>query len=311
MIGPLINALLLATAADKSFHRWCESVGIETPHAQLVTTERSVAGRGVFALGNLKEGDVVVTIPEDVVLHEFNAAMYFPRLSKKVAKAKRKFENRSKWWNRLLRFRRKNYTFIDQDDLWQGSLTSYCLATLSAGPEHPWHGWISQWSREDPMQTAFERGLTWRDKEDVKKCANELSAMVPTLSTYKIRAAVELRLGRFEELRALFRLKPSHAEMFGVLTSRAVELGSGIEGVLPMFDMINHSPQPNLGLSFDGERFSLFALRDIDEDEELFVCYSNKNDLLSWDEDNSIWMLVQWGIPQLSVDIEVEAKELV
>lgn len=74
-----------------------------------------------------------------------------------------------------------------------------------------------------------------------------------------------------------------------------------------MFDMINHNVVPNLGLLFDGSNFELIALRDIDENEEFFICYTreipslehDKDSLSSWD-DSMIWTLVQWGIPQLS-----------
>jgi hypothetical protein len=77
-------------------------------------------------------------------------------------------------------------------------------------------------------------------------------------------------------------------------------------GIIPMFDMINHSVVPNIGLSFDGSNFELIALREIDENEEFFICYTREisslehdNDSLSsWDEDSAVWTLIQWGVPQ-------------
>ena len=71
-----------------------------------------------------------------------------------------------------------------------------------------------------------------------------------------------------------------------------------------MFDMINHNVVPNLGLSFDGSNFELIALRDIDENEEFFICYTREISTLEHDTDSlslwddAIWSLVQWGIPQ-------------
>lgn len=296
----LLSTLLLATAVDQNFHCWCEKVGIETPHAQLLTTNKSVAGRGVFATRDVAEGDVVITIPEEIVLHEFNAAVSFPRLSKRLTKAKKKFLHRNRWWRRLFNFRgRKVYEFTEEEDLWQGIMTAYSLAVLQEDPDRLWKPWISQWARSDPMQTAFDRGLTWRDQDEVVDCVEKLSAMAPSFNHYKLRAGVEMRLGRLEDLSNILGLTsfPDSSRMFGLLTSRAIELGSGIVGVLPMYDMVNHSEQPNLGLSFDGERFSMFALRKISDGEEFFVSYSSKESVVTENENNALWMLVQWGIP--------------
>lgn len=356
------------SSRDAEFHAWCSSVGITTPLARLETTPKSVAGRGVFASANIQEGDVVITIPEDIVLHEFNAAASFPDLAQtlwkkcaRIQQQQQQFEEKvgrrcdkekvnhdhqefhpqndgrssssffSSWWSKLFRGRRRRhdrrqgnaqeeqqqqgstrsattpstFQFTDSSDLWQGMLTSFCLATLKAKEEdhHPWSPWLSQWQRSDPMQSLFEKGATWRDEGDVCSCVEELSTMLPDVSKVKLRAAVEMRLGRLEELKTIFDVDKEEElslnMMYGVLTSRAIELGDGVVGVLPMFDMINHSNEPNLALSYGDEKFSLWATRDIMDGEELFVSYKDRNteSLEEWDEDDAIWMLVQWGIP--------------
>jgi hypothetical protein len=83
-----LSSLLLAalqsgggTAADWQFHDWFSSVGVTTPLTRLETTPRNVAGRGVFAANDIQECDVAITIPEDVALHEYNAAANFPDLA--------------------------------------------------------------------------------------------------------------------------------------------------------------------------------------------------------------------------------------
>ncbi len=275
-------------------------MGITTPLAKLETTPRSVAGRGVFASANIEEGDVVITIPHDIVLHEFNAAASFPALAQRLATCKTRFhedQNGRPSWRRFFSHRpQTKFYFTDSSDLWQATLTSFSLASLEA-KGHPWTPWLSQWRRNDPMQSLFEKGVTWRDEDDVMSCVNDLSCMLPEVSKTKLRAAVEMRLGRFEELQTIFDMNQDASRLFGMLTSRAIELGDGIAGVLPMFDMINHSAEPNLALSFGDEKFSMWALRDIAEGEELFVSYKDRNESLEWDEEDAIWMLVQWGIP--------------
>jgi hypothetical protein len=297
-----ILTALLASSADFVFHDWCNSVGIETPLATLRTTEESVAGRGVFAKAGIKEGDVAIKIPEETVLHEYNAASSFPEVAKRLMRQKRKFNSRSKWWRRLFS-RRKFEEFellANPSDWWQAELTAYSLACLEEkNKNHPWALWISQWQRTDTMQRVYASGVSWRDGDAVSSCVEDLHQMLPDLSKYKLSAAVDLRLRRFEELKKIFQLDDAVGSMYGILISRAIDLGNGVVGVIPMFDMINHSEDPNLALSFDGQNFELWALRDISEGEELFLCYTGEDTKgENWDEDNAMWNLVQWGIPQ-------------
>lgn len=92
---------------------------------------------------------------------------------------------------------------------------------------------------------------------------------------------------------------------YGLVTSRAIELG-GVEApfsaVIPGLDMINHSPDPNLVLSYveDTDHFELVATRDIAENEEFFLRYTRPGtgqlEGNAWDEESAIWTLIQWGI---------------
>ena len=154
------------------------------------------------------------------------------------------------------------------------------------------------------MQTLFEKqqgAVTWRDEEEVLACVEDLSKMLPDVSKTKLRVAVEMRLGRLEELKTIFDLKDDAgaSKMFGLLTSRAIELGDGIVGILPAFDMINHSDEPNIGMEYREGMFQLWALKEISDGEELFVSYKDRSTSSSsgWDEEEAVWMLVQWGIP--------------
>ena len=155
------------------------------------------------------------------------------------------------------------------------------------------------------MQTLFEKqqgAVTWRDEEEVLSCVEDLSKMLPDVSKTKLRVAVEMRLGRLEELKTIFDLKDDAgaSKMFGLLTSRAIELGDGIVGILPAFDMINHSDEPNIGMEYREGMFQLWALKEISDGEELFVSYKDRSASSSgWDENDAVWMLVQWGIPVL------------
>jgi hypothetical protein len=171
----------------------------------------------------------------------------------------------------------------------------YALAAIEQ--EHPWSIWINQWQRDDPTHRLFESGAAKEDANALASTADELQAMMPELSHSKLQAALSLRLDRFEKHKHFFGLSngPSTAAMYSTLCSRAIELDDDIVGVIPFYDMINHSLEPNLALSCDNERFELFANRDIEDGEELFLRYTKPDEIM--DETNALWTLVQWGIP--------------
>jgi len=86
--------------------------------------------------------------------------------------------------------------------------------------------------------------------------------------------------------------------MYSVLGSRALDLGDDIVGVVPYYDMINHSLDPNMEFHFNGDtgNFELYSSRRIEEGEELFICYHSKQvlDQKGFDSLNSLWTLIQW-----------------
>ena len=283
---------------DVQFHSWCNSVGIEINSAQLATTSLSIAGRGVFATDDLEEGTTIIKIPGHCVLAPKVAEAYFPSLAKHLQLQNRQSK---KWYNRFFRKGLER-----EPEAWQAELTAYALESVKS--EHPWAFWIKQWKRDDPMLQLYLEGVSSMDEDRISNVAIELQSMLPELSLLYIQAAIQIRLQEFEEhLNTYFHhiitdddgTKEDLARMYAVLSSRALDLGDGIVGVVPMYDMINHSLEPNLGLVFDGESFELSALRQISEGEELFLCYNEIDDIEKngWDEMNSLWSLIQWGIP--------------
>jgi SET domain len=294
MLGGTVSILLAASSGsftapttsnkDVIFTEWCQKVGIETPKSELRTTEESVAGRGVFATEAIQEGDVVMRIPEAAVLHHQNAALYFPETAEFLAIKNREImrqqRRRQRWWDPRTLWRRLRPLPIEQDnlefvnpaeDLWQMELALFALDVMENGNEHPWGLWISEWYRDDPMYRLHEANVEWNDTASIEKYVTALQNLLPEASTLTLTAAVDLRLRRLNALKNLYDVHhvPPLDTMYGLLISRAVELGDGVAGVIPMFDMINHSYEPNLALGFDGSSFELVAQRDIDENEEV------------------------------------------
>ena len=100
----IINALLLrsrnsffvtsafvptsTSPSDEIFHSWCDSMGIGiNPSARVITTDKSVAGRGVFAVQDISAGEKICVIPSYMFFHPANARAMFPE---KAAALRRK-----------------------------------------------------------------------------------------------------------------------------------------------------------------------------------------------------------------------------
>ena len=79
-------SLLIAAAdglqhpADAALASWLTSAGVSSPKAAVVTTPRSVAGRGVFAVAPIAEDELIATIPSELILCDSSAAEVFAGL---------------------------------------------------------------------------------------------------------------------------------------------------------------------------------------------------------------------------------------
>lgn len=132
------------------------------------------------------------------------------------------------------------------------------------------------------------------------ECVKELKTdFIPQAGLLQIRAAVDIRLRRFEEMKEILGLDETSSTMYGFVTSRAIDLGDGVSAIIPMFDMVNHSADPNLVLSFikETDTFELRARRDIFAGEELFLSYQDEEHPSV--EYSALWAAVQWGIPTI------------
>ncbi|KAL7471991.1 hypothetical protein ACHAXS_012304 [Conticribra weissflogii] len=334
---------------DTIFNEWCNQMGIHCPHAAVRTGPESVAGRGVFATSNVKEGEVVISIPYELALTQDNAARFFPELEEELLHRRRRIANASgvtamenekvdsfveRIWNRLVRRKTNspstnaNTEDFNPDDFWQAELTAYALAALDS--DHPWGPWISQWRRDDPLQTLVDRqrdnvsiegeGRARPGPGDeevaIRESVDKFHEMAPQIPKYKINAAVHIRLHQLDQyiqnyqiaISSSDRIIPTSKSMYTTLISRAIGLSNTITACLPMHDMINHSNEPNLGFTFCDGNFEMVALRDIGAGEEFFLNYMDlgraeeKEDgksvrVAEWDEDKATWLLAQWGIP--------------
>lgn len=302
---------LLPTIADISFHKWCNSVGINiNPSTQLVTSQQSVAGRGVFAFDALEEGEVIARIPYGVIFHPENGASSFPDTAAEIRDCKSKagilLEEssaedsgiRSRILNRIRKlWRRQESRKFDnvEDAIWQSELTKYAIAAVDE--DHPWAMWISQWQRDDPTYHLFASNAKPWDEDAISDTADELQSIMPDLSIPYLKAALSIRLNRLEEQRVPFGLDDncSTSSLYSVLGSRACQLGEDTSGVIPFHDMINHSTDPNVIMAYEDKGVELVATREVEKCKELFLCYTTVGDDL--DLNGALWALVQWGIP--------------
>jgi len=307
--------------ADAIFHSWCDEIGIAiNPSVRLITTNQSVAGRGVFSVDDLVQDERIAIIPTYAILHPANGANMFPDTASEFRrKNKDKFNNSTskrnglkKWFKKLKQriFRRKRVAVEHSTmETWSVELTEYALAILQTG--HPLSPWIQQWRRDDLVVRMFQKGVTSEDKNAIEETAKGLQQLVPELPVHKIMAALHIRLEQYEMFRSFFVDSDPNAketiDMYNILCSRTIELADGVVGAVPFHDMINHSFEPNIGLEFseDGTALELVALSDIAAGKELFLCYTALGK--AYEENVAVWMLVQWGIPIIREDWKVPA----
>ena len=306
---------LVLQPQDMKLHSWCEDIGLPiNPSVKVVTTDQSVAGRGVFAMDDLQPDERICFIPNALVFHPENCASCFPQLAKDISKSKQKYgfgmdEKKFAWihklWRKVSRKSRVHPEFylLEEDDLWQPELTLYALEAIKQN--HPWKEWIDQWNRDDPTYTLFKKNAKVQDENVIDLTAKELQKQANYLSDLHLKAALSIRLGRFEEQKQILPLKDDveTSSMYSLLGSRAGELGDNLTGVIPFHDMINHSLNPNLSISYGPDHIEIYANRPIEKGQELFLCYTEIGREMS--DTNALWSLIQWGIPHRKEDIKI------
>lgn len=317
MLAP--SSLLVPTPSDLIFQTWCVDAGIlVNKKIKVITSPLSVGGRGLFAFSTLEEGDPVAMIPKEVIFHQNNAAAYLPSIAEEIRRSKadagiiatlspnqqgRKRDWIKKLWRKVIRreFNKENLQFTTLDDLWQPELTRYAIAAVEE--EHPWSQWILQWKRDDPSYTLFASNAKLQDEDKINDTVHELLSMMPFLSSDYLRAALSIRLGRFDEDRTIVGLENNGktSAIYALLGSRATQLGNLPTSIIPLHDMINHSLDPNLSIVEDEDGVKIFTTRQIHKGEELFICYTKLEEPM--DELNALWALIQWGIPTQKEDI--------
>ena len=271
-------------------------MGILCPNAEVRTTPLSVAGRGVFTTHDASEGDVLLSIPNYSALTQGNGRKYFPDVARKLDGCRKRTQSPiRRVWNGI----RRKQDLFDDEQFWQAELTAYAVEALETG--HPWATWVSQWMREDPYQQLIDAS-DWRVNEQaINNTLAAFSEIAPDISKYKVSAAMDLRLAELNEYKQNYQHNAPFSEsIYTTLVSRAIDIGDGVIGLLPMHDMINHSRDPNVSMQFNEEEgyCEFIAERDIPKDSELLLSYMDVTDETGqWDDDRATWMLIQWGIP--------------
>jgi hypothetical protein len=336
--APSYVSSLISTASDVAFHNWCKNVGIAIhPSCKVITTEQSVAGRGVFALDDLEQGEVIAMIPNAVVFHPKNCAECFPGVAMEIDTFKERhglveLSNHQQhrrirqWWNQWRRKNQNDSEFLSKEDFWQPELTLYAIQAMKES--HPWSEWISQWKRDDPTYNLFQKNPDVFE-DIIDDTVDELMALAPYMPKLLIKAALNIRLGRWKEQQKVFPLKndTETSDMYALLGSRAAALDDDTVGIIPFHDMLNHSlDHANVGMDLcvlsneehdnhknDMEGYiELYVNRPVEKGEELFICYTKQGEDTSTSSiANSVWSLVQWGIPIPPSEHDPSVEEVV
>lgn len=325
--SPPATLCLTPTAADAALMDWYDRLGIDTwPGVQVVTTSHSVGGRGVFNTARhqpIAANTVIASIPNGCVLHAASAATCFPLTRDRLQQCFRRrlteqydmtdkenglernnssavgwFQN---LWNKVLWRATSDdetsspWDHDDDDSLWTLELAEYALTACET--HHPWAEWIQTWQRDDVLHEMLCKGTQPSDVPALERAADALHQIMPDLNVLTIQAALSMRLATFQRLQSLVRDRHDAqlANLYSLISSRALQIDKDVTGVVPLHDMVNHSLQPNLEIVLQEDCIQLVTVREIAPSEELFLQYTKLGEPM--DKLKALWTLIQWGIP--------------
>ncbi|GMH85260.1 hypothetical protein TL16_g10175 [Triparma laevis f. inornata] len=184
-----------SVSPDASFQSWCERNDIYSSRVSCRTTEDSVGGRGLFADHDVKEGEVLATIPKRLLL-----------------------------------------TSSDKM-LWAGEIAGKAKDAEPAIDE-----WVATW--------------TGGFSEDL-----DVISTLRAPARGQLSDKLELRKAQFQNAKQKYNLDDEDWALYNMVWSRACYLGPQWKyavGIIPFFDMLNHSPRENVRLSSLGDAMKGF-----------------------------------------------------
>ena len=218
-------------------------------------------GRGVFAEGALKHGDVVVNVPLDLCqIIQFDCGS--AGIEKQDGVPLSELQRRQLLW--VVEF----------------FLSAELLSALTAAA--PWEDAIDS--------TPLGSAAFWSSYGALLKPAEEgLPLLLPPDELARLKEAVPDVIGTLEAHRA--RIQEAWGKQFGgmppasLFTANALVMsrcfcvwnddqGAVLALVAPFADMLNHSDLPNCRIAVEGDAVKVLALRDIAQGEECFISYS-------------------------------------
>ena len=272
---------LVPNQSDLAFQEWCSDVAniYINKNVHLVTTDQSVAGRGLFAKETLEEGDIVLSIPSQVIL----STNYNIDTNKEE----------------------------EEENSWKVELTNVVYNILHNEDDdiHPWKEWMELWHRDDDVHDWYQNKCT-----NIKLLAYSLHHKY-SVPYNEVLVALQIRKNQYEYDYSTTMFVSNDdddddewSRLYSLVSSRAITLplphhdeNNVVVGIVPMQDMINHHPfHCNLAMEYNQEwdRLEIFVTKSIvPKNDELFISYTtttNANDDVSIQQ---IWNLIQWGIP--------------
>ena len=207
---------------------------------------------GVFATGDIKEGDIVMFIPREMIitLEEAEHSPTFEKLVKKNVLQRLGLPQSDLMFKLFLMEERRN-----PESTW----TNYLQTT-----PRDWSTFPPQMSNEDALM--FDGSFFIRSVVDFKKAmASEYDTISKKLKDFGKTYA-------YQEFMETFLLKSSRSMTLNIHSEQV-----SIQAIVPYADFINHSSTPNVEWEYseDDKMLGLVikATQDIPQGEQLFAVY--------------------------------------
>ncbi|KAG7248674.1 hypothetical protein CRUP_004467, partial [Coryphaenoides rupestris] len=248
-----------------NFLQWCDGVGLELNHNKVyVSSEGTVADYGMLAKEDVKEGEVLFTIPRSVLLHQGTS-----KVSERLEQGKELLESSSGWVPLLLALL---YEYTCPESTWAPYLS---LWTDFSSLDQPLF-----WSTEERLSLLRGTGIPKAVERDLANIEREYSTVVlPFISKHAdlwnpSTHTLQLYTRLVAFVMAYSFQEPLEEEEDGDDDDEEEEeKAPNLPMMVPMADMLNHVSNHNANLEYTPECLKMVCVRPIRKGQEVFNTY--------------------------------------
>ncbi|XP_042560636.1 N-lysine methyltransferase setd6 [Clupea harengus] len=240
----------------QNFLQWCHKVELTMSNKVYLSKEGTVAEYGMLAKQEIDEGEVLFSIPRNVLLNQQNS-----KIKAVLEESKVTLENTSGWVPLLMALM---YEYTYPQSHWTPYLS---LWPNFKAPDHPMF-----WSKEERDKLLKGTGIREAVETDLTNIQNEYTDIVLPF----IRSHLDLwdpEKHTLDLYKSLVAFVMAYSFQEPLEEEEEDEKDPNPPMMVPMADMLNHVSNHNANLEYTPEYLKMVAIRSIKAGEEIFNTY--------------------------------------